>query len=239
MIQPLRPPREGGAGDRLLGALARRGHAIVGAEAAPPVRERTIFVCPAPGEDVSGTRESLKALVPAQGSRLLVITRLGTHPDAAHASLRDLWTLEETARAAAIPSLVLRLAPMLGPRSPLWLRLASASRLGRRADLLLNPVVESDVIETLDRALSGRAEWRGWFEIAGPEVWSLGELADLARACGRGAGEEPGSWEPPIEEMEEHRLAEAGRWLEHFGMTVRPLSAQAGSWAAMETERSA
>jgi uncharacterized protein YbjT (DUF2867 family) len=121
----------------------------------------------------------------------------------------------------------------------LWLRLRSGSSPRRGGALLLNPVAESDVVETLDRALCGRAEWSGWYEVAGPEVWSLAELAAVAREAGPALPAGSGAWEPPLDELEEHRLAEAGPWLEHFGMTVRPLAEQAREWAAAPAGRSA
>ncbi len=233
MIHAPQPLGSGGAGGRLLQALARRGHPVAGGAVAPG-ESGTAFLCPAPGEDVAPLRSWIESLRPGPSLRLLVVTCLGAHPDARSASLRDCWMLEETARARAAPLLVLRLGPLLGPRSPLWRHLRAGARPGRRSDLLLNPVAESDVVETLDRALSQRAEWRGWFEVVGPEVWSLGELAALARGGGRAAGGDGGFWEPPLEELDEHRLAEAAPWLGHFGVSVRPLAVQAQAWRAAE-----
>ena len=103
--------------------------------------------------------------------------------------------------------------------------------------MLLNPVVESDVVDTLDRALSGRAEWSGWYEVAGREVWSLAELSALAREVGPALPAGSGAWEPPLGELGEHRLAESDPWLDHFGMTVRPLAEQAREWAAASDGR--
>ena len=122
---------------------------------------------------------------------------------------------------------------MVGPASPLWLELAARPRLPRGGHQLLNPVCEEDVVETLDRALAGRAAWEGWFEVAGPEVVSLSELRDLAAEWPEGAS--PGvvaAWEPPLEEMAEHRLCEAGPWLEHFRITPAPLVERARAWFA-------
>jgi len=131
--------------------------------------------------------------------------------------------------------LVLRLGPLVGLQSPLWSRLRSAPSLPRGGVKLLNPVVESDVVETLDRALCGRAEWSGWYEVAGPEVWSLAELSALARESGPALPAGSGAWEPPLDELEKHQLAETGSWFDHFGMTVRSLAEQAGEWAAVPT----
>jgi len=169
----------------------------------------------------------------AGGTRLLVLSRIGAHRDARSRALRSLWDLEEHARSTGLPVLTLRLAPMVGPRSPLWLKLASRPRLPRGGHQLLNPVCEEDVVETLDRALAGSAAWEGWYEVAGAEVMSLAELADLAAEWPEDvAPGAPAAWEPPLEEMAEHRLCEAGPWLEHFHLAPRPVAERAGAWFA-------
>ena len=231
------PPRSGSAGDRLLRSLVRRGHAVGDAAAASSATSSssaatTLFVCPAPDEPAPDLRAWRTAHAQIAAPRLLLVTRLGTHPDATHPRLRECWALEEAARGAGLPLLVLRLGPVVGPWSPLWLRLRTAPSLPRGGAMLLNPVVESDVVETLDRALSGRAEWSGWYEVAGPEVWSLAELAAVAREAGSVLPAGSGTWEPPLDELAQHRLAETRPWLEHFGMTVRPLAGQWREWAA-------
>jgi uncharacterized protein YbjT (DUF2867 family) len=231
------PPRRGSAGERLLRSLAQRGHAV--GDDATPAEGATLFVCPAPDEPAPDLRAWRAAHAWIEEPRLLLVTRLGTHPDAAPPRLRECWELEEAARGAGLPLLVLRLGPLVGPQSPLWSRLRSGPSPPRGEALLLNPVVESDVVETLDRALSGRAEWSGWYEVAGPEVWSLAELAALARGTGAALPVGSGAWEPPLDELARHWLAEAEPWLEHFGMTVRPLGEQAGEWALAPAGRPA
>ena len=234
MILTPAPPRRGSAGDRLLRSLAQRGHTVTDA-ASPSTAVATLFVCPAPDEPAPDLRSWRAAHAQITAPRLLVVTRLGTHPDATHPRLRECWALEEAARGAGLPLLVLRLGPLLGPQSPLWSRLRSAPSLPRGGAKLLGPVAESDVVETLDRALRGRAEWEGWYEVAGLEVWSLAELAALAREAGPALPAGSGAWEPPVDELEEHRLADAGPWLEHFGMEPRPVAAQARDWAHAAT----
>jgi uncharacterized protein YbjT (DUF2867 family) len=230
------PPRSGSAGDRLLEALARRGHAA--GQTVPPA-EATLFLCPAPGQ-AGGDLEAARAILArVREPRWLLVTRLGTHPDATQPALRACWALEEFARGTGRPTLVLRLGPLLGPESPLWRRLRSAPSLPRGGAKLLNPVCEADAVETLDRALSDRAEWSGWYELAGPEVWSLAGLAALARQAGPALPAGSGAWEPPLAELEEHRLAEAKPWLEHFRLSVRPLGEQARGWAAAPAGRPA
>ena len=96
--------------------------------------------------------------------------------------------------------------------------------------MLLNPVVESDVVETLERALTDRAEWDGWYEVAGVETLTLGELAALA-AQNPPLPADAGAWEPPHVELREHRLAEAGPWSDHFGLAPTPVTSRAAAWS--------
>src|SRR5439155_545487 len=78
------------------------------------------------------------------GARVLVLGRLGAHPDARAAALRQLWEIEELARRSGAPALALRVGPVLGPWSPLWRLLAGRPRLPRRGAKLVNPVAEED-----------------------------------------------------------------------------------------------
>jgi uncharacterized protein YbjT (DUF2867 family) len=223
--------RPGSIADRLLSALEARGHRTAG----PAAGEAPVLFFCADTRDEPGPR----AADASSGARWLVVTRLGAHRDARHPLLRACWEWEEAARASGRPTLALRLGPLLGPASPLWLRLCSDPALPRGGRQLLNPVAEADAVETVHRALGGTGEWAGWYEVAGAEAWSLAELAALACAAGPRAGAGPGDWEPPLDEMREHRLAEAGPWLERFGLAPRPLAEQAGAWAAAAPERAA
>jgi uncharacterized protein YbjT (DUF2867 family) len=219
-----------GAVRRLFEALGRRG--------VQWVERLEGMVDPGPATLVCAeglTPEDLDRMAPPGrgpgGSRLLVLSRIGAHPDARARALRALWALEEHARASGLPVLTLRLGPLVGPRSPLWLKLAGRPRLPHGGRHLLNPVCEEDVVETLDLALSGRAAWEGWHEVAGPEIMSLAELAALAAEWPEDAAPGTrGAWEPPLEEIAEHRLCEASPWLEHFGIAAQPLAERAAGW---------
>jgi uncharacterized protein YbjT (DUF2867 family) len=198
---------------RLLAALAARGRGITDRRA-PDGAGCTLVLSSGGGAVAAALKGLFDAWRPAPAARVLVLSRLGAHPDARAASLREMWSVEEAARASGLPLLVLRLAPLLGPRTPF------RAALGRRPlppgaeRWLLQPVAEDDVLATLELALDGRATWQGWYELAGPEVWTLAELSTLAR----GPGVERGEWEPPLAELGEQRLAEAGPWCAHFGL---------------------
>lgn len=199
---------------RLLSAVRRRegGAAtlVVGAGCAPRALDQTLGETP--------------------DARLLVLSALGAHPDARAPRLKALWDLEEQARGTGRPVLTLRLGPIVGPQSPLWLRLRSRPRLPEPDHTLLNPVVESDVIQTLERALGDQAAWEGWYEVAGAEAITLGELASLAARSPR-LPDDSGAWEPPHGELREHRLAEPGPWTAHFGIAPSEVTSQAATWS--------
>ncbi|HET7225519.1 MAG TPA: hypothetical protein VFK69_07355, partial [Candidatus Eisenbacteria bacterium] len=140
---------------------------------------------------------------------------------------RALWAIEELARGSGVPTLALRLGPVVAPELPLWRRLARCGRLPRGGTKLVNPVTLADAIETLRRAFAIEAAWEGWYEVAGAEAWSLAELAAAARDT---ASAGPAAWEPPLAELLEHRLAECGPWLERFRLAPHALSHEVRGW---------
>jgi hypothetical protein len=220
------PPRDAsGAEARLLAALAARGlpHAAGGEPGV--ASEGTAWLI---SDGFGG--DPLAAISRAgDGDRILMLSRLRAHPDAETASLRRLWDLEERARGTGLPVLTLRLGPMVGPKSPLWRRLATRPALPREGRMLLHPVAEEDVVETIARAIRGPGPWREWFEVAGPEIWSLAELTDLAAEHGADP-DGHAAWEPPLDELVRHRLVEPGPWLARFGLAPGPLAERARSW---------
>lgn len=204
--------------DRLLAALAARGEAVC-ALADLPAGDTPVTLVVTTGAFVFDLAGAVRAIAPRR-FRLLVLSRLGAHPDARAASLQRLWRLEEHARGSGAPTLTLRLAPLVGPDAPLWRQLRQRPALPKSGRGLLQPVLESDVVETLVRALADPAPWGGWCEVAGEEVWSLAELRDAAAAT---RGPHSGAaWEPSLDELAEHRLAESEPWVARFAL--RPAS---------------
>ena len=217
---------------RLIAALAGRGHALARTPDAKPSGAATLVL----GAEKSLDPLALGVLAGAWRktghARLLVLSALGAHPDARAPRLRRLWELEESARGLGLPVLVLRLGALIGPDSPLWRKLRSRPRLPHGGRTLVQPVAELDVLEALERALDGRAAWKGWYEVAGSEPLTLAELAALAAGGARDhASLAGGAWEPPLDEMNEHRLAEAEPWLSHFQLTPHPIREEAPAWA--------
>ncbi len=219
----LAPGRLDPPADRLLAALAAAGEEVVTGPARLPAGETPVTIAISTGPFVFDYVGVVAALG-GRSFRALVLSRLGAHPDARSNALRRLWRLEEHVRGGGAPTLTLRFAPLLGPATPLWRRLRSRPSLPGDGRMLLQPVAEADAIETLLRALDGRAAWSGWYEVAGPAVWSLAELRELASTAGPAS--DRGGWEPPLDELAEQRLAEWEPWASHFG--IAPTSVEAG-----------
>jgi len=218
---------------RLIDALARRGRSIARPSAGGDPEGSVLVLGPCGELEPAALAVLLGAWRRAKRARVLVLSLVGAHRDARAPRLKQLWELEEQARGCGLPALTLRLAPLLGAESPLWLRLRSRPRLPRGGRTLLHPVLEVDALETIERALDERAAWHGWYEVAGAEALSLAELAALARAAGPASrGADRGAWEPPLEEMMEHRLCESEPWCRHFGLKPGSVTAQAAGWAA-------
>jgi uncharacterized protein YbjT (DUF2867 family) len=226
----------GAAPERLLAAVAARGHALVPRPEALPAGDEPVTLVIADGPMVLGLLGTVRALG-ARPFRVLVLSRLGAHPDARADTLRRLWRLEEHVRGGGAPTLTLRTAPLVGPETPLWRKLRSRPPLPAGGRKLVNPVAETDVVETIARALDGRAPWGDWYEVAGSETFSLAELRDLARAPAAGgpasgSGGTGGAWEPSLEEIAELRLAESEPWASTFGIRPTPIAAWAGQAVA-------
>lgn len=222
----VRPVALTSQGTRLLGDAMRAGLRLHDGPA--PAGQRVTFVL---GEHASVL--DLAHLVGTHGPahcRLLVLSRLGAHPDAGVTSLQALWRLEEAARATGAETLTLRTAPIVGEGSPLWALLRTRPALPGGGRRLVDPVHEADVVATLMQALAADAWPAGehWYELAGPERFTWRELADLASA-GPSSSAAP-AWEPALEEIAEHRLAECEPWLTDFAITPTRLS----RWAAQE-----
>jgi uncharacterized protein YbjT (DUF2867 family) len=207
---------------RLLDALRTRGGPLTVSAGAIPAGSEPVTLAISTGPfvfDFAG----LVASLGGRPCRALLLSRLGAHPDARTPTLRRMWRLEEHVRGGGLPTLTLRFAPLVGPGSPLWNRLRSRPRLPARGRMLLNPALERDAVETLVRALAETEPWEGWYEVAGPEAWTLAELRDLGARAGR--ARDRGAWEPPLAEMAEHRIAESEPWASRFRLTPAPLAA--------------
>ncbi|MGH7741474.1 MAG: hypothetical protein ACRENS_05565 [Candidatus Eiseniibacteriota bacterium] len=215
---------------RLLAALEARGHVPGRPAKDAQARDATLVLGPGVALDELAMGVLLGAWRRSRGARVLVLSLIGAHPDARAERLRNLWRLEEWARGSALPVLTLRLAPLLGPDTPLWRKLRSRPRLPRAASRPLNPVDEADALESLERALAGHVRWEGWFEIAGPEALSLVDLAELARVAG--PSPDRGEWEPPPEELNDHRLSECESWARHFGLEPGAITSRVRAWAS-------
>jgi hypothetical protein len=216
-----------GAMARLVPALKARGLAITDAESPDLEGGATLLI----STPVDWMRLGVW-LAPwrvARGARIVVVSRVGAHPDARAAGLRDLWRLEEYARVSLIPTLTLRLAPLVSKQSPFWTQLAANPRLGAEARQLVMPVLEEDALGALERALREERPAEEWFEVVGPDARSLEEWAAIASRGGTPGTAVAGAWEPEIEELAEHRLCEPELWQERFAVRARSVIQWAGA----------
>ncbi|TMQ60294.1 MAG: hypothetical protein E6K72_00680 [Candidatus Eisenbacteria bacterium] len=203
---------------RLLEALATRGYAVsaweaaderatVGQGGAVPRRDSTLVLSSGGAPALAALGVLLGAWREAPGARVLVLSGLGAHPDARAADRG----------AGAAMGGVRRRTGASGERAPRGTSRVTRPHAHRPASHGERPVLCA-VITVSD---TRRAD-----------VMSLAELKALAREAGPPPSGEHGAWEPPLRELEEHRLAEADAWLEHFSMRVRPIEEQVLQWAA-------
>ncbi len=222
------------AADRLLSAVSDAGHTLLpgpealGAGTPTVAGDEPLTLVVSDGPAILNLLGVVRSLGPRR-FRVLLLSRLGAHPDARADTLRRLWRLEEHVRGGGAPTLTLRLAPLVGPETPFWRKLRSRPDLPGGGRKLVNPVAERDAVETIVRALDGRGPWRDWYEVAGSETFSLAELRDLAS---RTTGGRNGEWEPSLEEIAEHRLAEHEPWASAFHLEPTLLAACASAVVA-------
>jgi len=212
-----------GANVRLLDALRARGVTTTDAESPGTADGATLILWTPVDWMQLGVRMAPWRV--ARGARLVVLSRVGAHPDAVAPGLRDLWRLEEYARVSLVPTLTLRFAPLVATESPFWKKLGTRPKLGHEGNTVVMPVLEDDAVQVLARALAESRPAEGWFEITGPEARSLDEWTEIASA---GGVADAGEWEPPLEELVEHRLSEAEVWQTRFALRAHPVS----EWAA-------
>ncbi len=219
---------------RLLDALVARGERLLDAAAVPAGTE-PVTLAVSTGAFVFDFAGLVRSVAP-RPFRVIILSRLGAHPDAKSDSLKRLWRLEEHVRGGGAPTLTLRFAPLVGPASPFWRLLRGGPSLPGGGRQMVCPVAESDAVETLARALGlaqpalSDAAFRDWYEVAGPDAMTLAELRELA--MGSGGSRAGGAWEPSQEELAEHRLAECEPWASRFGITPIRIAKEASAWAA-------
>jgi hypothetical protein len=157
-------------------------------------------------------------------TRIVTLDWIGTHPDALDATLRAAWELEEVARSTGAPVVALRMAPLVGPDSPLMAWLAGHPRLDARSRrVLLQPVLERDAVATLARAIAGLGPTSGAFEVCGREVMNLDELMERAIVCGPEAFFAEPECEPSLSILRVQGMCEWAPWSLAFGITPSPI----------------
>lgn len=152
-------------------------------------------------------------------SLALLLSPRGTHPDARAAELRCAWDIEEALRSRCATHVTLRIAPLIGETSPFWERMRSQPDLGSRRQQKVQPVAEADVVALLVCLASGHGPSTGCFDVVGPRVFSLAELAGIAGTRPLPAGS--GAWEPPLHLLAGQRLGDPTDWCASFRIEPR------------------
>jgi hypothetical protein len=200
--------------DRLIGALAERGVTLYDDPSDLPAGTEPVTLAVSDGPFVFDFAGAVRELGEHR-FRVLVLSRLGAHPDAGAMSLRRLWRLEEHVRGGGAPTLTLRLAPLVGPDAPLWGWLRSRPALLHAAAASWRTRCTKVTLETIVRHV-GPAAW-GLVRGGGRGTVSLAELRDRRRP--RRGPRRDRACEPTTDEIDEHRLAECEPWASHFGIT--------------------
>jgi uncharacterized protein YbjT (DUF2867 family) len=124
------------------------------------------------------TQVALRAAENAEVRRVLFLSPIGVDPGSDNGYLAAKGRAEEAIRASKkLEHAIFRSAPILGEGSALSTLLARGLP-SRIRDVSLNPIVVADVADALVAADTRDAELRGAWELGGPEVLTLGELAD-------------------------------------------------------------
>ena len=193
--------------------LLEAAWALAGPDAIDPARVGALGPAHAAADGV--TPCSMNATI----ERWLVLSWIGAHPDARDPLLAALWAREEAARATGLPTLVLRLAPLVGPRSPLLALLKNHPKLDARLErALVQPVIEADVVEGIAGLINGPFDQSDWYEVCGPDPLSIGEFAQLAQAGHFGALAGAPGWEPSPAVLRAQGLSEGDAWARATGV---------------------
>lgn len=131
------------------------------------------------------TQVALRAAGNAEVRRVLFLSPIGADPGADDPYLAAKGVAEHTVGEARIEHAIFRCAPILAPGSVLAAFLERGIPSGARG-VRLNPIGVADVAAALLAADTREAEVRRTWELGGPDVVTLGELAERAGPRARG-----------------------------------------------------
>jgi len=152
-----------------------------------PVPERGVTI---EWLNLETTLVALRAAGNAEVRRILFLSPLGAEPGSDHPYLDAKGRAEGSIRASKLEFAIFRCAPIFGSGSVLQRFLARGVPLRARA-AKMNPIAVGDVAAALLAADTRDAELRGTWGLGGPEVMTLGELAERSEARAHGITRAP------------------------------------------------
>ena len=120
---------------------------------------------------------ALRAASNAEVRRVLFLSPLGADPASENAYLAAKGHAEDAVRASGLEYVIFRCAPVIGKGTVLD-RFLRAGLPSRARETRTNPIAVGAVVDALVAADTRASEVRGTWELGGPEVLTLGELAD-------------------------------------------------------------
>lgn len=130
-------------------------------------------VVPSVWLNLTSTEVALRAAENAEVRRFLFLSPVGADPASDHPYLADKGKAEAAIRASSLEHAIFRCSPIWAPGSVLEHFLER----GGKSQARMNPVAVADVAAALVAADTRDAELRGTWELGGPDVLTVDELA--------------------------------------------------------------
>jgi NADH dehydrogenase len=170
------------------------------------------------------TEVALRAAENAEVRRVLFLSPIGADPGSDDPYLAAKGRAEAAIEASPLEHAIFRTAPILGEGSALS-TLLSRGVPARIRDTKLSPISVSDVAAALVAADTRDAELRGAWEIGGPDVVTMGQLAERSDSP-TGLGRVLSS--PPRELVDLYgrdAVADPASAVAQFGLRLSPIAA--------------
>lgn len=164
------------------------------------------------------TEVALRAAENAEVTRMLFLSPIGADPVSPDPYLAAKGLAEEAIIKAPMQHAIFRCAPILAPGSSLSRFLERGIPASSR-DVRTNPSALADVVAALVAADTREAEIRETWELGGPEVLTMGELAERTGGKARRISRQPREL---ISLFGRDAVADSARAVAHFGLTPTP-----------------
>lgn len=180
-----------------------------------PVPERGVTI---EWLNLETTQVALRAAENAEVARVIFLSPIGADPASSDPYLASKGAAQDAVRKASLQHAVFRCAPVVASNSALVTFLSrgvpSSARHAR-----MNPIAVGDVVQAIVAADTREGEIRGEWELGGPEILTLSELAERMGAKARRlslAQRELASL------YSRDAIADPSPAIEQFGLDLRP-----------------